>query len=61
MRIRFAVTIIRFNINAEDGIQQIFLDDAPALDAFFNLQGQPINDTRVPGLYIIQGRKVLVK
>lgn len=51
---------INFRIDPEQGIEQIYTDETSNKE-IYNLQGQRLNDTYAPGIYIVGGRKVLVK
>lgn len=55
-----AGTTISFRIDPEQGIEQIFTDETSNKE-IYNLQGQRLNDTHAPGMYIVGGRKVWVK
>ena len=51
---------ISFKFDPEQGIEQIFTDETSNKE-IYNLQGQRLNDTHAPGMYIVGGRKVWVK
>ncbi|MBP5499804.1 MAG: leucine-rich repeat domain-containing protein [Bacteroidales bacterium] len=51
---------ISFSFAPEQGIEQIFTDEVSNKE-IYNLQGQRLNDTHAPGMYIVGGRKVWVK
>ena len=51
---------ISFKFAPEQGIEQIYTDETSNKE-IYNLQGQRLNDTYAPGMYIVGGRKVWVK
>lgn len=51
---------ISFRFDPEQGIEQIITDETSNKE-IYNLQGQRLNDTHAPGMYIVGGRKVWVK
>ena len=49
---------IASGVTSIENIKQEVLGEAPVI---FNMQGQKMQEALVPGLYIINGKKVLVK
>lgn len=47
--------------DATTGIHRVISETATGNNALYNLMGQRVNATTVPGLYIMGGKKVLVK
>lgn len=50
-----------FGINDEDGVENIAVDARPADNAVYNLYGQRVASPDRPGIYIANGKKVLLR
>ncbi|MDE6682885.1 MAG: C10 family peptidase [Muribaculaceae bacterium] len=54
-------TQIKFEINVATGINEIQGGNENKVHKIYNMQGQPCQEPLSPGLYIIDGKKVMVK